>query len=192
MRAPPLMTDPTDSLPETEAIPVTTRPLLFLWASGGVVLLIAQALYRLSGIAYEALSSGAMSDMQWAICGVWTLSNCYMEGYKGFHKKFVPRVVARAHYLAHNPFQPATLIAPLFSMAFFHSDRRGKIGAWVVTVAVMLAIFVVRGLPQPWRGIVDAGVVAGLGIGTASLLYAMARRMSGARPEGDPQLPESR
>lgn len=185
------MTESARSLSETEAIPVSTRPALFLWASGGVVLLIGQALYRLSTIAYEALSSGTMTQTQWVICIVWSLSNCYMEGYKGFHTKFVPRVVARAHHLAHNPFQPAVLLAPLFSMAFFHSARRGKAAAWGVTFAVLLAIFAVRQLPQPWRGIIDAGVVAGLGVGILSLIAAILSRLAGKRPTGDPQLPET-
>ena len=34
-------------------------------------------------------------------------------------------------------------------------------------------VLIARQLPQPWRGIVDAGVVVGLGLGIISILYFM-------------------
>lgn len=162
---------------------------LFIWAIAGVVLLLSQAMFRLSQIAWEAISSGTMSQSQIAICIAWSLSNIYLEGYRGFHKRFVPRVIARAHYLATQPRPHTVLFAPLFAMAFFHSNRRAKGAAWGVTIAVMLAIVLVRTLAQPWRGIIDAGVVTGLGFGTLSLLIGASARLLGKDPTNSPDLP---
>jgi len=36
---------------------------------------------------------------------------------------------------------------------------------------IICFIMVARMLPQPWRGILDAGVVVGLSIGISSILY---------------------
>lgn len=167
------------------------QPWLYLWAIFGVLLLLSQAIARLSQIAWEALTSGQMSTTQWWICIVWTLANCYLEGYRGFHKRFVPRVVARAHTLSQNPGLAHPLAAPFFAMAFFHAARKARAAAWGVTVAVLLAIFVVRQLPQPWRGLIDAGVVAGLLVGTVSLVLCALRAFRGTGLLSDPELPPS-
>jgi hypothetical protein len=154
----------------------------------GVVLLLAQALFRLSQITWEALSSGQMTTTQYAICAAWVVANGYMEGYRGFQKRFVPRVLARAHHLALHPTSGSALLAPLFSMAFFRATTKAKIVAWGITILVICAIVVVRALPQPWRGIVDAGVVVGLAWGVIALLYGMAARLAGRPPTADPEL----
>jgi hypothetical protein len=44
--------------------------------------------------------------------------------------------------------------------------------SWVGTTAIILLVVLVHRLDQPWRGIVDAGVVVGLGWGLISLLHA--------------------
>ncbi len=179
-------TTKTSPMPETHA---SRRNGIFLWAILGVTLLLGQAMFRLSQIAWEALSSGLMSNSQIAICAAWTISNIYLEGYRGFHTRFVPRVIARAHHLALHPRQPAVIFAPLFAMAFFHSNRRAKAAAWGVSLAVIIAIVYVRTLPQPWRGIIDAGVVAGLLFGTLSLLWSALGRLRGNNPTSSPDLP---
>ncbi len=182
----PTATAKTSPMSETHA---SRRNGIFLWAILGVTLLLSQAMFRLSQIAWEAISSGLMTNTQIAICAVWTISNIYLEGYRGFHTRFVPRVIARAHHLALHPRQPAVILAPLFAMAFFHSNRRAKAAAWGVSIAVIIAIVYVRTLPQPWRGIIDSGVVAGLLFGTLSLLWGALGRLRGNDPTGSPDLP---
>ena len=65
------------------------------------------------------------------------------------------------------------LLAPLFCMGFIHATRTRKVIAFSLTLMIICFIILVRLLPQPWRGIVDAGVVVGLAIGILSLLYFM-------------------
>ncbi len=169
--------------------------LLFLWAIGGVLLLLSQAIFRLSQIAFQGLTSGQMSRSQWLICGAWIIANAYLEGYRGFQKRFVPRVLARAHYYSSEASMTSAgatvLVAPLFSMAYFKANRRALISAWAVTLLVMCAIVLIRWVPQPWRGIIDAGVVVGLGWGTVTLLVGTLSILRGHAPTGSPDLPDA-
>jgi len=164
------------------------RPFLYLWAVLGVAALLTQAVVRLSEVSWEALQSGEMTSFEYGICAAWVALNAYLEGYRGFQKKFVPRVLARAHHLALHPAWLPALLAPLYAMAFFHATRRAKIAAWAITILVALAIILVRSLPQPWRGIVDAGVVVGLTWGLVALAIGAIYRLSGSAPAADPEL----
>lgn len=167
---------------------VRQRPLLYLWAVGGVLLLLVQALLRLTPIALEAMFDIGLSPLETTLCAAWVVLNLYLEGYRGFQRRFVPRVVARAHYLATRLDPPTILLAPLFAMAYFHATKSARRAAFIVTGLVLLAITAVRGLPQPWRGIIDAGVVAGLGWGTLALLIAAARCLASGTSPGDPEV----
>lgn len=178
--------------PTPDRQPSLPRPWLFLWGTGGVVLLLAQALARLGPIAWEPIENGTLSANQMVLYGVWVVVNAYLEGYRGFQKKFVPRVLARAHYLALHPSWGRGLLAPLYSMAFFAARRRALVAAWMITAFVVAAIVIIRNLSQPWRGIIDGGVVVGLGWGTVHLLVGMFQRLAGTPPPGDPDLSPGR
>src|SRR5689334_9648633 len=99
---------------------------------------------------------------------MWVTFIVYSEGYRAFHKAFAPRVVARAQYLAEHPRPLYVLIAPLYCMGFVHATRRRLIASWCVWVGVVALIVLVRQAPQPWHGIIDAGVILGLGAGVLS------------------------
>jgi len=43
--------------------------------------------------------------------------------------------------------------------------------SYALTAMIICFIIIARMLPQPWRGILDAGVVVGLSIGIISILY---------------------
>ena len=59
--------------------------------------------------------------------------------------------------------------------------------SWVFVIAIVLLVWWVRSLPQPWRGIVDGGVVLGLMWGLGVILWLFLRYLLGARipPPGD-------
>ena len=61
---------------------------------------------------------------------------------------------------------------------------------WIGTGLILLAIIVVRQLPQPWRGIVDLGVVIGLAWGLVSFLYMSALALAQGRYPVSPEVPE--
>jgi hypothetical protein len=118
----------------------------------------------------------------------------YAEGYKGFHKKFAPLVVKRSFTLVigtvqgNNPLN--YLFAPLFSMGLWGATPRRKAVSWGVTLGVAAIVAVVKKLPAAPRCIIDAGVVVGLTIGSASILYHFASAvLTGKLPGVDACLP---
>jgi len=156
---------------QTKAAP-KVRTLVYAWAILGVLILLGQGLVKLVPVAGQAVF-GPLSLGERITLWLFVILNFYLEGYRGFQLRFVPRVVSRALYLARSP-APAPwtlLLAPLFAMGYFHAKRRARLSAWLVSGLVVLAIVAVRHLPHPWRGIVDAGVVAGLGYGTLIFVY---------------------
>ena len=67
------------------------------------------------------------------------------------------------------------MLGPAFCMGLFHARRRTMIVSWMLPVVVVCLVVFVRQLAQPWRGIIDAGVVVGLAIGLVSLCWLFAR-----------------
>lgn len=139
------------------------------WGIAGVALLLGSAVVRLTPVAAEALAS-PLSLLQWVTLLAVLFFMAYAEGYRGFQQRFSPRVAARAKYLRAHPRALHLLLAPLFCMGFFHATKRRKITSYSVTFGIALLIVLVRLMPQPWRGIIDAGVVVGLLWGLVSLL----------------------
>jgi hypothetical protein len=56
-------------------------------------------------------------------------------------------------------------------MGYIYATRKRKLFSIGLTVMIICFILIARLLPQPWRGIIDAGVVVGLAIGIVSILY---------------------
>ena len=155
------------------------------WGVLGVVILVGQALLRLVPLAVEPIQKDQLNTWQWGLFVGWGLFNAYAEGYRGFHKAFSPRVVARAFHLARHPRPLHVLFAPLFCMALFHARRKNLVIAWTLCSFIVLAIVAIRRLPQPWRGIVDVGVVTGLSVGLLSLLFFFVQALRGSVPHTD-------
>lgn len=156
--------------------------LIATWGVALVVLLLAQAVTRLLPFALDAWRDGAMSLAQQALFVGFVAINAYAEGYRGFQKRFSPRVVARAFHLGQNPRPLHVLLALPYCMSLFHAKRRQRIVSWVFLVVLVLVITLVRRLPQPWRGIIDGGVVVGLGWGIVSILVFWIRGLRGDPP----------
>ncbi|HLE71719.1 MAG TPA: hypothetical protein VJH87_18715 [Vicinamibacteria bacterium] len=108
--------------------------------------------------------------------------NAYAEGYRGFDRKFSPRVVGRALDLGRNPTLLRVVLAAPYCIGLFHAPRKTMVTSWTLVFVIAGVVYGVRLLPQPWRGIIDAGVVVGLGIGLLSLLGRFAAALSGSMP----------
>ena len=121
----------------------------------------------------------------------WSLFNAYAEGYRGFHLRFSPRTVARAFYLVENPTPLRVILAPAFCMGLFGATRKVLITSWIVVIMVVLLVMLIRVLDQPWRGIIDAGVVVGLFGGLLSLLWIFLARLGGRPLDFDPAIPDT-
>jgi hypothetical protein len=163
--------------------------LVASWGVLGVLGLLGQASFRLGGRALEALESD-LSGPQLATLVAWTVFNLYAEGYRAFQKRFSPRVVVRAFHLARFPQPLHVTLAPFYCMALLHAAKRERIVAWSTVVMIMGFILLLRHIPQPWRGIVDAGVVAALLWGAGAILVLFGRALrTGIVPDFPAGLP---
>jgi hypothetical protein len=160
-----------------------------VWGTFGVLAILGQAIYRLTPLALAPFRADMLSHAQMAICAGWTLVSLYSEGYKGFQKAFSPRVVARAFHLGKNPRPLFVVLAPLYCLALFHATRKRLIFTYVFYTLLVGVIVVVHQLDQPWRGIIDAGVVAGLMYGAATVLYYFVVALTGRSLPVSPDVP---
>ena len=160
-----------------------------VWGVLGLSLLFGSALYRLFPYAQE-LCGMAFGWIHWIALVVSLVFMGYAEGYKGFHLKFSPRVAARALYIKRNPTINRVLFAPFFCMGYFHATRRRKIVSYCLTAMIIGLIVLVRKLDQPWRGIVDAGVLFGLGGGLVSIWIFTFKAFFGRGFDVSPETPD--
>ena len=161
------------------------------WGLGGIALLLGHALAGLIPLSVDALQQLPWTTAQYVFAFTWLVFMGYAEGYKGFQQRFAPRVVARAWHLAAHPRWHHLLLAPAFCIGFFHGTRRRLISSWAITLGIVLIVWAVRHVSQPWRGIIDLGVVLGLGWGLAATLGHAALAAWRGGTEVDPQLPEA-
>ena len=145
-----------------------------VWGVAGVVLLLGSAVYRMTPRALAAFTV-PFGPLHWLALTACILFMSYAEGVRGFQQRFSPRVAARARYLREHPEALHVVFAPIFCMGFIHATRRRKFVSLALTAGIILLVLAVHRIPQPWRGIIDAGVVAGLAWGLVSLIwYAVA------------------
>lgn len=160
-----------------------------VWGLLGAAALLLNAVVRLAPVALEAFAAYRLDAWQWllALGGVAFMG--YFEGYRGFQQGFSPRVVVRALHLARNPRPLHVILAPLFCMGLIHASRRRLVASWVLLVSIVAIVLVVRRLPQPYRGIIDVGVVFGLGWGLVALAAFAWAAVVGSPPRVSPELP---
>ena len=171
--------------------PVTGTSLaISTWAVLGVSALLINAIVRLAPMALEPLT--AASGPSLAVLAAYLVSIVglgYSEGYRGFQRSFAPRAAVRSRAVADAPVL-IKVFAPFMAMGLIHATRRRLIAAWSLVTMVVGFILVVRLMPQPWRGAVDAGVVVGLSWGVIALLVNWWAVIQGRGPEVEADLPD--
>jgi hypothetical protein len=158
------------------------------WGLVGVSTLLLFAIYRLAPKAVTAYEQG-LSAFQWGVTAAVVLFMAYTEGYRGFQTRFSPRTAARVRYLLDHPSWARTLLAPFFAMGFFHATRRTRITAYALSFGIVILVILVHRLDQPWRGIIDAGVVVGLAWGLLSFWWLAARALRRDDFDASPEVP---
>lgn len=174
----------------TDCIKGLRHPVAW-WAIGGVLLILGNAVVRLSTPAWAPIAAGQLETIHVVAYVLSVVIMIYSEGYRGFHQKFSPRVVVRGALLPTHGQLVHKILAPAFAMGLVGANRKRTIVSWMLTSMIVLLIIGVRMLPPVWRGAVDAGVVAGLAFGSASILLHLFRAWSGHPPEMDADLAES-
>ena len=139
-----------------------------LWALGGVSLLFATAAVRLGGRGVETVKAG-METAEWAVMVFLVLLFVVGEGGGALQRKWVPRMVRRAADLRGTAALHHQLLAPLYGMSLIGGCARSRTRAWAGTLSIVIAVLVVRSLPEPWRGIVDLAVASALVWGLVSI-----------------------
>ncbi|MEM6292482.1 MAG: hypothetical protein AAGA54_14500, partial [Myxococcota bacterium] len=145
------------------------RRVLAAYGVVGVLLILSSAVIRLTPLALEAMRGG-LTTVQWIVLVLWVAFMAHSEGYRGFHTRLSPRVVARASYLLHGKLTPwRVILAPFFCTRLFGASKRGMWTSRIMLSGIFCLIVIVKQLDQPWRGIIDAGVVVGLSMGLLSI-----------------------
>jgi hypothetical protein len=166
-----------------------SHPIAAAWGVIGVALVILYPILSLYSYAIEAVLGG-MDVLQWIVFVANVVFMAWSEGYRGFQLRFSPRVASRALYLYQNSTSLGTrLLAPFFCVGYFKASRRSMTLAWVGTLAIIILVLLVNQLSQPWRGIIDAGVVVGLTWGLASLLVMLQKTFATGRYLCSPEVP---
>jgi hypothetical protein len=160
-----------------------------IWGLAGVFLLFANAIIRLVPITIDAFSYHWLW-YHWLAFGLITLVLAYAKGYRALQKGFSPRVAARARFLKYHPEFLSVLFAPLFCMGFFHATRKRQITTISVTAGIITLIILVRFIQQPWRGIIDGGVVIGLVWGFLSLCFFSIQALLSKQFDYPPEVPD--
>jgi hypothetical protein len=134
-------------------------------------ILLAEASYRLGERALHTVRAG-LSTPEWAFMLLSIVLFGYGEGYRALHRRFFPHVIARASELARRDSRSLRdfLVAPLYVVSMVQAETRALLRAWLGAALIVCAVFIVRALPEPYRGTVDAGVAVALAIGLVSLI----------------------
>jgi hypothetical protein len=177
-------------MPENTTGQTTAGLIGAVWGVTGFSLILLDAINRLARIALHALEQ-PLNLLHWLAFVVAVAALAWFEGYRGFQKKFSPRCAARIYYLYRHPEPVAVWLAPLFCMGFFRATRAPLLFAWVGTSLIVLLVVILHSAAQPWRGIIDAGVVVGLSWGLVSFWISVAQTFRSGRYPVSPEVPGS-
>lgn len=167
----------------------TLGTLATIWGVVGFLGLLGSAIWRLFPVAWEPIAAGTLTAGQTAAYVAVAILMIYSEGYRGFQLKLSPRFAARALYLSRNPRPLLVLFAPFFCVGLVHASRRRLIASWILTTAIIGLVLLVRSTSQPWRGIIDGGVVLGLAWGATATGIAVANVFLGRTEPAEAELP---
>lgn len=169
---------------EPEPAPVASAPrdragaLRAGWAVAGVVLLLADAIYRLGLRAVETLAQGASGGV-WLAFALLSTAFVYGEGYRALQLRFAPRVIARAFAIdGRRPHHVA--LAPLVALSLLGGSARELTRGYVAAALIISAALLVSLLSSPWRGVIDGAVALALGWGAVALLVQFRRALRSA------------
>ena len=85
----------------------------------------------------------------------------YVEGYRGFHRQFSPRVVVRGLHLAAAPTPVTALLAPFMCMGLLRATRKRLAVSWGLVAMIVLLVV---GRYSRRAGVVVGGAATGLSL----------------------------
>ncbi len=132
-----------------------------------------QAVFRLTPHVVEVrhCDPTTCNGLYWTLLVVWVVANLYTEGYRAFHKRFIPRVVGRALELDREPRLHLRLLAPAVAMGLLYAPRARLVVSWVFLCLLVVLVTWVRTWSVAPRAFIDAGVVLPLLWGALGLVW---------------------
>lgn len=164
------------------------------------MLLIGDAIVRLSMRAAEALVHPELGTTHLVFVALWAPAMIYVEGVRAFQRGFAPRAAARALALARAGHDSPNVVvdrpvlrlaAPLVCAGLLCATRRRRIASWGVVTGVVCLVVLITWLPQPWRGLVDLGVVLALSWGVVCMGVELTRILRGHNPTISADFPDA-
>mmetsp|Transcript_99738 Transcript_99738/g.197822 ORF Transcript_99738/g.197822 Transcript_99738/m.197822 type:complete len:275 (+) Transcript_99738:44-868(+) len=186
-------TDDTATVDVGKAFSPKRSRLVQAWGTVGVISYLSFGVAKVVPIVLEGL--GAIdSAWQWGLLAITLIFFAYVEGYKGFQNGFSPRVVSRAWIVSEETADAPLwhkVLAPAFCIGYFHGTFKRVATSWGVTTVIFAVVIGVKQLANPYRAIIDAGVIVGLIWGIVSIIVLFASSLQNDRPpDFDPALPE--
>ncbi len=151
------------------------KKLLSFYSIGGVIFIFSSAIYRLLPHVLEGLTT-EFETYHWIVLISFLIIMIVGKGIFAMHRGFVPRVISRSEILISEGKLLDRLLAPLFCMGFFKAPKKRMIISYTMLVLIITFIISASKIAQPWRGIIDLGVVIGLSMGIVSLVILSIRR----------------
>ncbi|MEE8281112.1 MAG: hypothetical protein V3R50_01930 [Gammaproteobacteria bacterium] len=159
-----------------------------VWGTAGLSGVLIFAIYRLGRISLAAVEFD-WHLWHWIALIANLLFMAYAEGYRGFQRRFSPRSAARAFYLYQHGRLLDGLLAPLFCAGYFAASRRTMLVVWIGTAVIIVLVLMLQQIEQPWRGIIDWGVVVGLTWGVLAFWVMLIQTFSAGRYLYSPDIP---
>jgi hypothetical protein len=129
-----------------------------VWGVAGFLLLLGFAIFRLATPAIEMFSH-PLRWYHWLVLAGVISFFLYVKGYRAFQRGLSGRVVSRALSIKAHPDLLKVTLAPIYCMGYFGAGLRKPVAMICLTLAMVALILVFRYIHQPWRGIIDLGVV---------------------------------
>lgn len=171
---------PSESIAPSDGVSAAgnTLGIAGIWGIVGISLLLTSSVGRVAQVVVEGLSY-PLTWVHLPAAVLWMGFMGYTEGYRGFQLGYSRRVVLRALSLDRETRLMPRILAPLTCMGLIFAPWSRLRVSWFVVLAVVGVVSVVRAIPHPWRAIVDAGVVLGLGWGLVAVWVYSARALAG-------------
>lgn len=151
------------------------------WAVAGVAALLGWAAWRLGARGVGVVQAG-LNAMEWLVLALLVATFLYGEGVLALERRWVPKVLARARRLAVDGPVWARPLAPLHAMGLVAVPAQVALRSWAGVAAIVLAVALVRWLPDPWRAMVDVAVASALAWGCFALIRVAARATESRDP----------
>lgn len=158
------------------------------WGFFGLAFILGNAIVRLGSIGLDSLAY-PFDWYHWLGLVACVIFMGIFEGYRGFQCAYSPRVAARLLYLKDNVTPLRLILAPFFCMGLFDIQRRRMIVSYCLLAGILVMVQLVHMLNQPWRGIVDIGVVFGLAWGLVSIVAFVWQAFFGQGFRHSPEMP---